>query len=726
MKFNYFSFDLLPLIKITTMKKKLSLTFVFLMFAFSPLLFNKCKKPEDKIKKNDSSIYSIQDLLDSEKSTNKASANVSYDQVHDILVFNSFQDVRQLAKSLENYDDNYPFDRGNKDLILETLNNIKLYGFTNAQGNAPTIGNKVNINHFKQLLIESYPLSDDVLKEILITHESINPSFAALFIKDIFEANVPFSREVRDVLSNTSISTGIKNQILAKDENETMVPNYTYNDFLNNFQGFNSFYTTLEELEKTQLESGVIPGDPQFKNNFIKDDFLALILNQSKEVYIGKYLFKLYRDCKWAILTGSISTVYSELALLDNEGQVYPPTLNETSAGLDLSVMNQYVPLNYMVINPSYIELAVDPKTKGESIQFIETSVNKNELCPLSFMSESIDPTNNLLIHFNSFTDLNFQGGTFYQYWNFGDGTGSFQTDPTHIYNDPGVYTVSLTTFNSDCGCWDVKEKNIAIGLSEKACGVYIQNATATKTNTTVGANVYDFSFDIASVGSSSINFIQVDFKDGSAYKIINGYNIVNNHVTFSHTFNHLPPTAQSTYNYTPSVHIEMMDGCVSNENAPFGDLPVTFPEQGCCDRKDKDKNPYPFVFGSNSYKLGISDKIQGNQVLLFFGTRIKASHTFYREKSNGGWKQQKADFHSVSVTGSYNVLVSGECGSEETIFGSWQNPNYKEKTNKKSVNLNFQADGKFGMSLPDMITITHKVVYGSNSEIYYTKFGDC
>ena len=82
-------------------------------------------------------------------------------------------------------------------------------------------------------------------------------------------------------------------------------------------------------------------------------------------------------------------------------------------------------------------------------------------------------------------------GATSY-YWDFGDGFGSTQTNPTHAYATPGTYTVTLTAYGKpvsikptenpngseqerDCGCRDVITKTIVVnaerGLTiESAC----------------------------------------------------------------------------------------------------------------------------------------------------------------------------------------------------------------------------------------------------------------
>lgn len=53
-----------------------------------------------------------------------------------------------------------------------------------------------------------------------------------------------------------------------------------------------------------------------------------------------------------------------------------------------------------------------------------------------------------------TFTNTTKPNGSIIQnyYWNFGDGTESFETNPTHMYNFPGTYNVTLVTYSTE-GC---------------------------------------------------------------------------------------------------------------------------------------------------------------------------------------------------------------------------------------------------------------------------------
>ncbi|MEM7656545.1 MAG: PKD domain-containing protein, partial [Bacteroidota bacterium] len=65
-----------------------------------------------------------------------------------------------------------------------------------------------------------------------------------------------------------------------------------------------------------------------------------------------------------------------------------------------------------------------------------------------------------------SFSDLSNPDTTLLSWsWDFGDGTGSSVQNPTHLYQNPGLYTVSLTVTNV-LGCSDTEVLNQGINIS--------------------------------------------------------------------------------------------------------------------------------------------------------------------------------------------------------------------------------------------------------------------
>ena len=70
------------------------------------------------------------------------------------------------------------------------------------------------------------------------------------------------------------------------------------------------------------------------------------------------------------------------------------------------------------------------------------------EMCPYppsaNFTANITDGCDNLTVQFTNLSTANSESF----YWEFGDGNESFEQNPEHTYNSPGVYTVSLTVTN--------------------------------------------------------------------------------------------------------------------------------------------------------------------------------------------------------------------------------------------------------------------------------------
>jgi PKD repeat protein len=68
------------------------------------------------------------------------------------------------------------------------------------------------------------------------------------------------------------------------------------------------------------------------------------------------------------------------------------------------------------------------------------------------------------------------------KYWVFGDGSVSTEANPSHQFQYPGYYTVSLNTFNNANGCMDYHEEKVLIsnvGNDVEADFIYIINDAA-------------------------------------------------------------------------------------------------------------------------------------------------------------------------------------------------------------------------------------------------------
>ncbi len=139
-----------------------------------------------------------------------------------------------------------------------------------------------------------------------------------------------------------------------------------------------------------------------------------------------------------------------------------------------------------------------------------------------------------------NFTNLSTDGDNYL--WNFGDGSTSTNVTPSHIYNTPGIYTVSLVAY-SQLGCSDTIRKTQYI----KVLGS-VANFSATAFS---GCDPLTVSFR-----DSSINAVKYtwNFGDGYSDSIFNPVHVY-----------------RDTGSFTASLVTEDSAGCVS-----FFELPQT------------------------------------------------------------------------------------------------------------------------------------------------------
>ncbi|WP_421919910.1 Ig-like domain-containing protein [Marinifilum sp.] len=98
-------------------------------------------------------------------------------------------------------------------------------------------------------------------------------------------------------------------------------------------------------------------------------------------------------------------------------------------------------------------------------------------------------------VNFTNISDSD-AAGTVYT-WDFGDGVTLETVSPSHTYNDPGDYVVSLTVFNPETGCTDEITKNVYVTSSNPE---FI-------TDKTVDCHPAEISFTNQIAANSSANF---------------------------------------------------------------------------------------------------------------------------------------------------------------------------------------------------------------------------
>jgi PKD repeat protein len=97
--------------------------------------------------------------------------------------------------------------------------------------------------------------------------------------------------------------------------------------------------------------------------------------------------------------------------------------------------------------------------------------------------------------------------------WDFGDGSSSTQAYPTHIYNQPGVYKITLNTYgyNGLTGTYvdsvEIKQPSAQIAADVlQACTSQFVNLQATSTNTS--GYVWDFGDGVVASGATALSHL--------------------------------------------------------------------------------------------------------------------------------------------------------------------------------------------------------------------------
>ncbi|MCB2222523.1 MAG: PKD domain-containing protein [Bacteroidetes bacterium] len=99
--------------------------------------------------------------------------------------------------------------------------------------------------------------------------------------------------------------------------------------------------------------------------------------------------------------------------------------------------------------------------TSGGNVYTDEVIIHVfNDLAEVNFTADITDGWVPQTIHFTSYTNISNPTG--YQ-WSFGDGTGSYDVNPVHTYDNIGTYTVVLSVYNSNGVKTESKEDYITI-----------------------------------------------------------------------------------------------------------------------------------------------------------------------------------------------------------------------------------------------------------------------
>ena len=119
-----------------------------------------------------------------------------------------------------------------------------------------------------------------------------------------------------------------------------------------------------------------------------------------------------------------------------------------------------------------------------------------------------------------NFTNNSILGDTFY--WDLGDGTTSTILNPTHTYETPGTYTVSLTVIDSNtCNVSSTYEQTITVEEQSKAdFSILLEGCENELTLENLSENGFTYRWDFGNGESSSAKTPDYEYSEGGEYTI--------------------------------------------------------------------------------------------------------------------------------------------------------------------------------------------------------------
>ncbi len=238
--------------------------------------------------------------------------------------------------------------------------------------------------------------------------------------------------------------------------------------------------------------------------------------------------------------------------------------------------------------------------------------------------------------------------------WNFGDGSTSSNQNPSHIYNLPGVYTVTLIVTNA-LGCSDTLVRNDYITVRGSLPSFTLSDSS--------GCNPVTVSFTDQSQGAIGW---QWNFGDGATDSIISPVHTYNLAGTFIITLITEDTTGCFTsFTYPNPVQVSQMPVALFSVNNTVGCSPliVSFNNQST------NADSVLWVFGDGTTSTDFSPvhayNIAGSYTIMLIATNAGGCiDTFLLSQSVIVYPQPQADFTSDITEGCATLPVNFTNGS--------------------------------------------------------------
>jgi len=155
--------------------------------------------------------------------------------------------------------------------------------------------------------------------------------------------------------------------------------------------------------------------------------------------------------------------------------------------------------------------------------------------------------------------------------WLFGDGTGTSATNPSHVYDAPGTYEVSLNVSILN-GCSATYTKQLVVGAIPDARFGYSDNCANTTTQFTdsstsaLGA-IDQWSWKFGSIGASATQNPGVAFPDTGIYKVTLSVNTEHNCVDSITLPVRVYPLPKAAFSFSPEYGIPPLPVSFTNHS---------------------------------------------------------------------------------------------------------------------------------------------------------------
>lgn len=444
----------------------------------------------------------------------------------------------------------------------------------------------------------------------------------------IMDPNGPF--EGRNPISGTDIGAYTGHEIEKIDDDPIK---YMFEEAFS-FDGLRRY---LVDEEYQLVDDGTFNGagnDPD--DHFIPDDYLRLILNDKLEIKVASKVYK----------------IVSSTSILEMDA----PTMEQITA-----IRAEFAP------PLSYTEVTEQPNPGvcygNPTVQSYNNIVVVDFQEPLAAQSCAASFTyvvDQVLLTQVAFT--NTSTGTYGSLsWNFGDGNVSTSPNPTHTYSQNGTYYVTLTLNDGVNVCDAVTE---IVEISSGCVADF--DAVVSNSNQLM----VDFT-DLSRSNNSGATVVDWNWDYGDGSTIVTGL------ANPTHTYS-------TSGIYQVCLVITTSDNCTENhcEN-------VTVSSTCCKTNKteivDDDSNPNdknrPILVSNNRYYKG---KVWITSLYPFY-RRIGAKTKCYRQKNNGNFEKEKADYIYVDYVGN---VRNNDCSQSAPV--SQPADEYDKKTVTVSYGFSF------------------------------------